>query len=95
MYEKYKDDIDILIHESDKGIFDALNKGIKKASGDLILLIGSDDVLSDNECLSSVINKYIEVPDVDGICIGCRFVTSGKKVVRKWKNSRITSNKIK
>lgn len=95
IYEKYQDIIDILIHESDKGIFDALNKGIEKATGSLIFLIGSDDVLSDSECFSSVLEYYQSQPDTDGVCLGCRFVTSDHKIVRKWKISKISSAKIK
>lgn len=95
IYEKYKDRIDVLIHELDEGIFDALNKGIEKTSGDLIYLIGSDDRLSDNECFSSVINKFNANPNSDGICIGCQFVTSKNKTIRKWKINNISSSKIK
>lgn len=95
IYEKFQRNIDLLIHEPDEGIFDALNKGIKKAKGDLVFLIGSDDILSDNECFSSVVNTFNENPESDGICIGCRFVTSKNKIIRKWKINKISSSKIK
>ena len=95
IYEKYKDFINVIIHESDKGIFDALNKGIEKASGDLVFLIGSDDTLSDSECFSSIVNKINENPNADGVCLGCRFVTSENKIIRKWKIYKISSSKIK
>ena len=42
---KYRDQIDIIISEKDKGISDAFNKGIRRASGDLIAMINSDDIL--------------------------------------------------
>jgi len=95
IYEKYQNNIDFLIHEPDKGIFDALNKGIKKATGELIFLNGSDDTLSDNDCFSSVINTFNNHPDSEGICIGCRFVNSENKIVREWKINNISSSKIK
>lgn len=43
--EKYKNQIDIVISEPDKGISDAFNKGINVSTGDIIGLINSDDLL--------------------------------------------------
>ena len=51
---KYKDIIDLLIIEKDNGLFDALNKGIQKALGNYIFLMGSDDSLFDNHILEDV-----------------------------------------
>lgn len=39
------DIIDIYIHEKDKGIYDAWNKGVKASCGEWILFIGADDIL--------------------------------------------------
>jgi glycosyltransferase len=95
VYQQFNSKISHIIHEPDKGIFDALNKGILKTSGELIFLIGSDDVLSDSECFSSVLELYQKQPNADGVSLGCRFVTSENKIVRKWKISNISSTKIK
>ena len=48
----------ILISESDKGIYDAMNKGIKIASGDFITFLNSDDQYVDNNIINEV-NKHL------------------------------------
>ena len=93
VYEKHKSNISKLIHEKDKGIFDALNKGIQAAEGEYIMLIGSDDRVSHNDIFSKV-SKYFG-DDIDGVCLGCIFVNDIDKVVRTWKPKSITKSKIK
>jgi glycosyltransferase involved in cell wall biosynthesis len=46
--KKYSDIISVLISEKDFGIYDAMNKGVKKASGNFIYFLGADDTLAMN-----------------------------------------------
>jgi glycosyltransferase involved in cell wall biosynthesis len=87
--------VDILINEPDKGIFDALNKGVEYSTGDLIYLLGSDDYLSDNEVFSNSVNLILDIPEIDGVCLGCVFVNSDGNVIRKWFPKKVTSSRIK
>ena len=59
---KYKDKIDIIIHEKDKGQSDALNKGFKLATGVIAGWINSDDILYDT-CVEKIVETLISHPD--------------------------------
>lgn len=50
--EKYKSQLSCVVSEPDKGIYDAMNKGLDRASGDFIYFIGGDDVMK-----SGVLNE--------------------------------------
>ncbi len=43
--KKYRDRIQVVVSEPDKGISDAFNKGIRKATGEIVGIINSDDIL--------------------------------------------------
>lgn len=83
-YIKYRDKINHLIIEKDKGIFDALNKGIEVSSGDYIYLLGSDDYISSPYAFSNVINEFESNHNIDGVCINCDFFNESNEIVRKW-----------
>jgi len=51
-----------LISEKDEGIYDAMNKGIQNAKGDLIALLNSDDSYISNESIEEVI-RYFDTPE--------------------------------
>ena len=67
--KSYGNDIDLIISEKDKGIYDAWNKRIKNASGDWIMFLGADDTLIEN-ALNSYITFITEsvTSDVDYLC---------------------------
>ena len=51
---QYDDQIDYWISEPDKGVYDALNKGIDLARGEWIYFLGADDVLVDSNVLKRI-----------------------------------------
>ena len=53
-----------IISETDTGIYDALNKGIKKSSGEVISILHSDDLYSNQNVLKNVYNKFSKNIDI-------------------------------
>lgn len=73
------------ISEPDKGIYDAMNKGIAVAGGDIIGILNSDDFYADREVIENVV-KAFEDQDCDAVYGDLVYVDGqqSKKVVRKW-----------
>ncbi len=61
--EKYKDKIDNLIIENDKGIWDAMNKGVKKATGEIVGFLNADDFYYPGAL--NLVNKYFKNQEID------------------------------
>lgn len=75
------------ISEPDKGIYDALNKGIAMATGDIIGLLHSDDLYYDEETLKKIADVF-ENHEVDGVYGDLEYVSKDQvdKVIRFWKS---------
>lgn len=55
--QKYRGSIDTLVSEKDAGIYDAMNKGLAKATGDYVLFLNSGDELFDNHTIQTIVTK--------------------------------------
>lgn len=66
---KYKDDIDILVSEEDKGMYHAINKGINLSSGDILGWLNADDVYFPwtLKTIEKIFNEFEEVKWLTGL----------------------------
>ncbi len=83
-----------IISEPDKGIYDALNKGIQKATGDVIGFLHSDDRLASTAILQ-IIAETFQKTAADGIYGNLVFVNSDDKVVRTWISEPFDKNEVR
>ena len=85
-----------LISENDNGVYDALNKGIELASGDIIGFLHSDDIFKSNTVLSDIVSIF-ENNDVDGVYGDLLYVKRNdiSKIVRSWKSRPFYPEMIK
>ena len=86
--KSYGKKINKFITEKDKGIYDAMNKGIALASGDIIGILNSDDIYFDDNVLEDVVNVFKEKQS-DSIYGDLIYVEKNNinEVVRYWKSS--------
>ena len=74
------------LSERDRGMYDAINKGIKMATGDIVGILNADDVLATDDTLAHVAAAFepLEVgslkPEVDCVYADIRFVKDGDSV---------------
>lgn len=77
-----------IISEPDHGIYDAMNKGISFATGDIIGILNSDDFLASENIIELIVKKF-ELEKCDAIFGNIDFIASSNpaKIIRRWKSS--------
>ena len=85
-----------IISEPDRGIYDALNKGIKYASGDIICFLHADDIYADYTVIEKAVNLFSE-KQIDSIYGDLQYVAKEDtgKIIRYWKSGKFTFSKLK
>jgi glycosyltransferase involved in cell wall biosynthesis len=77
--ESYRDRISQYISEPDKGMYDAINKGLKLATGDIIGLMHSDDEFYDEKVLTKIAARFNYDPSIDGVYGDGVYVSNDKE----------------
>ncbi|QNN43047.1 glycosyltransferase family 2 protein [Pedobacter roseus] len=88
--------IGYFISEKDKGLYDAINKGIQKAAGDIIGVLNADDMFASNDVLTSVAKTFMANPTIDGLYGDLDYIhPDTNKVIRKWRSKQTTLTDLK
>lgn len=89
--EKFLRDDDVFISEADDGIYSAMNKGLKLASGDIIAILNSDDVFYSTKTVSSVLTEFssnsVDIIYSDIVYIDCSGNITGKWLPGSYDNN--------
>ena len=95
---KYESRVDFWISEPDQSLYDAMNKGLKKATGDYVWFINAGDEIYSPDTLTQIVNKLpdilpdiiygeTEITDPDGHSLGMRRLRTPKRLT--WKSFRM------
>ena len=85
-----------IVSEPDNGIYDALNKGIRQASGEVIGLLYSDDFYAHDRVIEKVADIFMKY-NIDSCYGDLQYVDKNNpdKVIRYWKSSQYRHGKFK
>jgi glycosyltransferase involved in cell wall biosynthesis len=82
---KHNQHINIFVSEPDGGIYDAMNKGIKLATGNIIGILNADDFFATPDILSNVAKAFAE-QQTDVLYGDLNYINAKGAIVRKWKS---------
>ena len=84
--EKYGERVNIIVSEPDKGIYDAMNKGIKAATGDVVGILNSDDFFASDDVIEKIVDRFGNDKDVEAVYSNLYYVKQNnpKEIVRHW-----------
>jgi glycosyltransferase len=85
-----------IISEPDKGIYDALNKGIEAATGDIVGYLHSDDLFAYPDAVKDIVAQF-KTSNCDAIYGDLQYVSKDDtdNVIRLWKSGSYTKEKLK
>ncbi|MFK8038312.1 MAG: glycosyltransferase family 2 protein [Crocinitomicaceae bacterium] len=94
--KRYSENISIMISEPDKGLYDAMNKGVEAATGEIVGILNADDFYNTDDVIEKVATAF------DDSSIDCSYgdlvyvdPINTSKVVRKWISGKYKKNAFK
>lgn len=92
---KYRDNISVLISEPDSGIYNAMNKAIKLATGDLVYFLNATDTFYDENVLKKAVDEFKKHPDLELLWGDVQFVKDNKEIrIATFENINVKSDLI-
>lgn len=85
--DQYADVVDLFISEPDRGVYDAMNKGIRMATGDVIAILNSDDFYTHSHVLEQIVDCFRQ-SGADSVYGDLQYVDPEKPhhVIRHWES---------
>ena len=92
---RYREQIDTVISEPDSGIYDAMNKGLSAATGDIIGILNADDFYIGEDVIGRVVREF-EDKDIAAVFADLVYVRPGdlQNVVRKYSSKNFVPEKF-
>ena len=85
----------VIVSEPDQGIYDAMNKGLRRATGDVVAFLNADDYYAHADVLADVA-RLLEVENLDAVLADAEFFhpDNPQKSVRRYRSDRFTPQRM-
>ncbi|GGI29277.1 glycosyltransferase family 2 protein [Pedobacter mendelii] len=94
--EEYQQYLHHFISEKDNGLYDAINKGICLATGEIVGVLNADDVFANENVVEEIVNSFKQNPEIEGVYGDLNYIHPVHlNIIRKWKSKPITLEDIK
>ena len=96
LLKPYQNEISNIISEPDNGLYDAMNKGIQAATGDVVGILNADDVYAHQHVLSDIAEAFT-TQGIEGVYGDLNYVNPNdlSEVVRVWRSGSYSRGKFK
>lgn len=96
MIERHRHSRMNVLSEPDRGVYDAINKGIARATGDVIGVVHSDDYLAHDKVLSTVAAAFVQC-NVDGVYGDLDYVAAEdtSQIIRHWRAGEFRPERLR
>lgn len=93
--DQYKSKISHFVSEPDKGLYDAINKGISLATGEVVGILNADDYFPDVDVVSAIAEVFNSNLELDGLYGNLNYIhPQNHVIVRKWRSRDTTFKDI-
>ena len=83
---RYESGLAYWVSEPDKGIYDAMNKGIGMATGDVIGFLNADDYYQDGGVLETIAEAFAQ-HGADAVHGNLHYINGAREIVRTWRGT--------
>lgn len=93
--DRFKSNLSYVLSEPDEGIYEAMNKGLERATGEIICFLNADDRYASNQVLSRVVKKMQE-HKLDALLGDVAYFNpeNPMRIVRRYQSSRFTPDRL-